>query len=41
VLNAIPDYEVQQDGVEFRSVQGVHSVKKLPVTFTPVNPVIA
>jgi cytochrome P450 len=37
VLNAIPDYEVQEDGVEFRSIQGVHSVKNLPVTFTPTS----
>jgi cytochrome P450 len=35
VLDAIPDYRIDVDGVRFRSLQGVHSVKSLPVTFTP------
>jgi len=35
VLDAIPDYKVESEGVEFRGIQGVHSVKSLPVTFTP------
>jgi cytochrome P450 len=35
VLDAIPDYRVDEDAVEFRSIQGVHSVKSLPVTFAP------
>lgn len=34
ILEAIPDYSLG-DGVEFRTLQGVHSVKRLPVTFTP------
>lgn len=35
VLAAIPDYTVDTAGLEFRGIQGVHSVKTLPVTFTP------
>jgi cytochrome P450 len=35
ILNAIPDYRIVTEGVRFRSVQGVHSVQSLPVTFTP------
>jgi cytochrome P450 len=38
VLDAIPDYRVDNDAVAFRSIQGVHSVKSLPVTFTPRPP---
>jgi hypothetical protein len=35
VLDAIPDFIVETVGIEFRGIQGVHSVKSLPVTFTP------
>jgi cytochrome P450 len=35
VLDAIPDYRVDEDAVEFRSIQGAHSVKSLPVTYAP------
>jgi cytochrome P450 len=35
VLDAIPDYEIDDGAVAFRSIQGVHSVKSLPVTFAP------
>ncbi|MFZ3346800.1 MAG: cytochrome P450 [Mycobacterium sp.] len=37
VLNAIPDYEIQLDRVQYRAMQGVHSVKSMPVTFTPTS----
>lgn len=37
VLNTIPDYHVDVDNVKFRSIQGVHSVKSLPVTFAPTS----
>jgi cytochrome P450 len=36
VLDTIPDYVVDADRIEFRGIQGVHSVKSMPVTFTPV-----
>jgi cytochrome P450 len=36
VLGTIPDYVVDADSIEFRGIQGVHSVKSMPVTFTPV-----
>jgi hypothetical protein len=35
VLDASPDYEIDDAAVAFRSIQGVHSVKSLPVTFAP------
>jgi cytochrome P450 len=37
VLDAIPDYAIETVGVEFRGIQGVHSVKTMPVTFTPTT----
>ncbi|MUL64528.1 hypothetical protein BOO86_08650 [Mycobacterium sp. CBMA 234] len=37
ILDTIPDYEIAPEAVEFRGIQGVHSVKSLPVTFTPVS----
>jgi cytochrome P450 len=37
VLDAIPDYQLAE-GIAFRSLQGVHSVSSLPVTFTPSVP---
>jgi cytochrome P450 len=37
VLNAIPDYEIQLDRVQYRAMQGVHSVKSMPVTFAPTS----
>jgi len=37
VLNVIPDYEIQLDRVQYRAMQGVHSVKSMPVTFTPIS----
>jgi|GEM_PF-4831023 cytochrome P450 len=36
VLDTVPDYVVDADSIEFRGIQGVHSVKSMPVTFTPV-----
>jgi cytochrome P450 len=36
VPDTIPDYVVDADSIEFRGIQGVHSVKSMPVTFTPV-----
>jgi cytochrome P450 len=35
ILGAIPDYVVVESGVSVRNYAGVHSVKSLPVTFTP------
>lgn len=35
VLDASPDYEIDDAAVAFRSIQGVHSVQSLPVTFAP------
>lgn len=37
ILDTIPDYEIAPEAVQFRGIQGVHSVKTLPVTFTPVS----
>ncbi|MGB8407231.1 MAG: cytochrome P450 [Mycobacterium sp.] len=37
ILDTIPEYEIAPEAVEFRGIQGVHSVKTLPVTFTPVS----
>jgi hypothetical protein len=36
-LDAIPDYQIQLDRVQYRAMQGVHSVKSMPVTFTPTS----
>jgi cytochrome P450 len=36
VLDTIPHYEIKSEAVAFRGIQGVHSVKSLPVTFAPV-----
>ena len=38
VLATIPDYVVDFDAVEFRSLQGARSVSSLPVTFAPTAP---
>ena len=35
ILDAIPDYTVDESGVTIRNYAGVHSVKSLPVSFTP------
>jgi cytochrome P450 len=37
VLDAIPDYAIESEDIEFRGIQGVHSVKTMPVTFTPTS----
>jgi cytochrome P450 len=36
VLETIPDYVIDADSIEFRGIQGVDSVKSMPVTFAPV-----
>jgi cytochrome P450 len=36
VPDTIPDSVVDADSIEFRGIQGVQSVKSMPVTFTPV-----
>ena len=35
VLDSIPDYVVDEDGVEIQDFAATHSLKSLPVTFTP------
>jgi hypothetical protein len=36
-LDTIPDYVVDADSVEFRGIEGVHWVKSMPETLTPVR----
>jgi hypothetical protein len=36
-LDTIPDYVVDADSIEVRGIQGVHWVKSMPETLTPVR----